>query len=982
MRKKLFGLTIAAVLVAAGCTDAPTPIPVATPAGAPSRTVVIDSTRMRLVSTAQEQAEGIYRFRLLGAEQRITSGDVIVGVQGEGFLRRAAEVRRERGGVVLATAPASLADALGQNSFTFTIPIPPLGQASQPAEGASFSIEPAEVEYAAQGVRLGDVGVSLDHLVLAKGEGCVGLGPVQGCHEIEFGIESGLFRLGSSLEAGGDPSLWDGLKEAHVQFTAETRFDVDAYVSSAGNTRLSLDTTLLRTKPQHFFTLVAGFLPVEGTITTELVAELEVGAGGATQVNAGFTSSAAVTVGARWEAGKGFSKIWNPTAKWNTLPVRISSYPEVTAQFALKPVFKVRFYGGTATAGASVFPYLRFSQKSNLSTELTYSELRAGVDGEVTVDFSLFSHDLASFGFGVAGPSSVLWSRQGAIPRVPASAVVVSGDGQVARVGTQLAAPLVVRIVDAAGRPVPAAPVTFRVVQGSGTLSSASATTAADGQAQTRWTLGTQEGPQTVQANVVKTPALARFNAVATVAGSTAPAITSVSPNPVLPAQGEQTLTLSGSSFANGARLLFRVNGRTYEVKSPQVTVVSATQIRAQVTLGTTPAAWTVQVVNPNGLSSAQHAFRVGALAPSITGVSPDPAPATTGEQTLTITGAGFANGAKLLFRVNGSTYEVKSPKVTVVTATQIRAQVTLGTTGAAWTVQVANPDGQTSGQLGFRVAALAPSITGVSPDPAPATTGEQTLTVTGAGFASGAKLLFRVNGSTYEVKSPKVTVVTATQIRAQVTLGTTGAAWTVQVVNPDGQSSGQAGFRVAAPAPLLTGVSPNPAPGTTAEQTLTITGANFASGARLLFRVNGNTYEVRSPKVTVASASQIRAQVTLGTAGAVWTVQVVNPDGLASGQYAFTVVPPAPRISSVSPNPFPARSYEQTLSIVGSGFTPGDILLFRVNGNTYRVNSTALLGTSEIRARVNLGTTPATWTVEVVDAAGRGSGQYAFRVS
>ncbi|HVG45228.1 MAG TPA: Ig-like domain-containing protein [Longimicrobium sp.] len=103
----------------------------------------------------------------------------------------------------------------------------------------------------------------------------------------------------------------------------------------------------------------------------------------------------------------------------------------------------------------------------------------------------------------------------------PAAVAVVSGSGQQAAAGQPLASPLVVRVTDAKGRPVEGQAVTFVVTAGGGTLFAGTATTGADGVAQTLWTLGTQAGStQTVEARIVNPstgqPLTAAFTATAT----------------------------------------------------------------------------------------------------------------------------------------------------------------------------------------------------------------------------------------------------------------------------------------------------------------------------------------------------------------------------------------------------------------------------------------------------------------------------------
>lgn len=88
----------------------------------------------------------------------------------------------------------------------------------------------------------------------------------------------------------------------------------------------------------------------------------------------------------------------------------------------------------------------------------------------------------------------------------PAAVLVVSGDLQTGTAGQELPQPLVVKVVDDAGKPVRDQLVNFRVVSGGGSVFAGSALTNRDGIAQERWTLGTVAGDtQTVEARAVDT---------------------------------------------------------------------------------------------------------------------------------------------------------------------------------------------------------------------------------------------------------------------------------------------------------------------------------------------------------------------------------------------------------------------------------------------------------------------------------------------
>lgn len=106
-------------------------------------------------------------------------------------------------------------------------------------------------------------------------------------------------------------------------------------------------------------------------------------------------------------------------------------------------------------------------------------------------------------------------------PGLPARVEITSGNDQHTRVGTELPQPLVARVLDEDGRPVPNAVVNFRVTSGGGTVFTGAVQADARGEARERWTLGTVTADsQRVEVRVsnaaTSTPvALATFRAVA-----------------------------------------------------------------------------------------------------------------------------------------------------------------------------------------------------------------------------------------------------------------------------------------------------------------------------------------------------------------------------------------------------------------------------------------------------------------------------------
>ncbi len=97
--------------------------------------------------------------------------------------------------------------------------------------------------------------------------------------------------------------------------------------------------------------------------------------------------------------------------------------------------------------------------------------------------------------------------------RVPTTLEIISGDDQEGLPGTALEHPFVVEVLDDENKPVPGVPVTFSVSSGSGTLSAGSATTDANGRAQSTLILGRNPGTNTVTVSVTEIQELKTFTA-------------------------------------------------------------------------------------------------------------------------------------------------------------------------------------------------------------------------------------------------------------------------------------------------------------------------------------------------------------------------------------------------------------------------------------------------------------------------------------
>ena len=169
---------------------------------------------------------------------------------------------------------------------------------------------------------------------------------------------------------------------------------------------------------------------------------------------------------------------------------------------------------------------------------------------------------------------------------------------------------------------------------------------------------------------------------------------------------------------------------------------------------------------------------------------------------------------------------------------------------------------------------AVTPLISSVSPNPVTGSDNAQPFTIYGSNFVSGCNVTLRTGSQTYANRP--ISSFSSTAITINPVFGTLAATWTVEVVNPDGKSSGQYTFTVKAPVtPLISSVSPNPVTGSDSAQPFTIYGSNFVSGCNVTLRTGSQTYANRT--ISSFSSTAITINPVFGTLAATWTVEVIN---------------------------------------------------------------------------------------------------------
>jgi len=289
------------------------------------------------------------------------------------------------------------------------------------------------------------------------------------------------------------------------------------------------------------------------------------------------------------------------------------------------------------------------------------------------------------------------------------------------------------------------------------------------------------------------------------------PILDSVHPNSLL--IGRRVVDLFGANFQNGAKV--RVVGSNFISDAPPVLFLTTGHLRATLDL-LSPGTINIGVVNPDGNTSVARPLNVGVTAPVVSGVNPNPVPASGGDQAINVIGNAFVSGSGLKVRASypGGFTDLTGAQVVFNSPVQLTVILTVGLppSPAAWSVQVFNPNGQASNIFPFTVSGVpTPTISGV--DPTTLTVGQQTsVTINGNDFNTSIARLV-ITGPACAASSPCVvpndvlTTKMVNQLVGPVTLHNTGT-FALAVQNGSGALSNT--FNLSVKAPFTAGISPS----------------------------------------------------------------------------------------------------------------------------------------------------------------------------
>lgn len=253
------------------------------------------------------------------------------------------------------------------------------------------------------------------------------------------------------------------------------------------------------------------------------------------------------------------------------------------------------------------------------STPLTLARLRIAAEALAFIGAAV---SLGCGGSDGTSPSKV----------VAANIAPVSELDRTVGVGAVVPGGLVVRVTDAAGRPVPNVNVAFAVTLGNGSAKPRLVPTDADGQAATAWTTGTILGDNQVTASVTGVSGVVKFHATGTPG---AIAAISLSTKRLRMLDGVDTLRLTAKAldaFGNAT-----TPGPTFTVRDPSLIAVDADGLMHALRRGST-----TYVVATAGSKTDSALVAVLAPGQSICTAVAEPVELNVGQVMTGISGDGF----------------------------------------------------------------------------------------------------------------------------------------------------------------------------------------------------------------------------------------------------------------------------------------------------------------------------------------------------
>ncbi|MDO9036171.1 MAG: IPT/TIG domain-containing protein, partial [Methanoregula sp.] len=283
-----------------------------------------------------------------------------------------------------------------------------------------------------------------------------------------------------------------------------------------------------------------------------------------------------------------------------------------------------------------------------------------------------------------------------------------------------------------------------------------------------------------------------------------------------------------------------------------------------------------------------------------------------------------------------------------------------------------------------YTTTTSAPTVTGITPTSGPLV-GGTVVTITGTGFTGATSVMFGNNAGT------SLIVNSATQITITSPAGAAGTVdVTVTTLGGTSATSPADEFTYTITPLTITGITPGTGVAGTPVSITNLAGTGFLPGATVNLTKTGSS-NITATSVSVDSSSTIITcmlplPAPSATSAGHWNVVVTNSNGQsATLPNAFTVINPAPTITSINPATGVAGTQLSGVSITGENFVMNTIpSVWLAKQGEDNINATDVVVVSPTQINCGLlltpykNTLPGQWDLLVKNADGQSGSKIA----
>jgi len=366
--------------------------------------LVIDSDDMELISDSLDIAKGVFKFDM-HSDIDLKVGDVIVGEDGYGYLRKIESVEKDNGSIVMETSKAYVDDIVDQLDLSDSVIIRMNdGFPKQPLlNGTVINNLPVNLEYIIPGAKIksGGNGLNLSGVKFEFSDGD---------HKASTIITEGEIQFSPSLRRS--VRFNDELKKFFMFVDADLQFDAKAELRSDAQ----MTGNQLVKKLIEYEVGPANIGPVPMYIRVSIFIACSMDLAGAGYIETDFSEAYHVNYGAQIDkdADLPWSQIWtvtpeleanSPVCDSKGMRVRLFVYPEITTILAGEP-----------GSDLNIKTDLKFDNYLTAST--WYWSLFGGIEGDLFFNAENWSANMQNANFELNRREWEILSQQGTKPGV------------------------------------------------------------------------------------------------------------------------------------------------------------------------------------------------------------------------------------------------------------------------------------------------------------------------------------------------------------------------------------------------------------------------------------------------------------------------------------------------------------------------------------------------------------------------------------